>query len=270
MATTTTTQAHQLQAIRDALDELRLGDMKQRLDEEIVDQSAVPWLDRLWRLVEAQLNARRERSIERRINIAGFPARKTLDGFDFDFQTGVDRDQIMHLATLEWLEQRRSILFAGMSGTGKSHIAIALGQLACVHGYTVRYATSARLLTQLHLALTTGELQQAMRPYVRCNLLILDEVGLDKAERQAYRTDDASLLYKVVAARYEAGRSCLITTNIDWEQWGDYLGDDVATAAILDRLAHHSYSITINGPSWRARAHKQLNKRDDEQPQAGE
>jgi DNA replication protein DnaC len=244
--------------------------MAQQLENELSDDTPQPWLERLGRLLEAQLNHRRERSIERRIAAAGFPARKTLDAFDFVFQTGVDQDQIMHLATLDWLEHRRSILLAGMSGTGKSHIAISLGILACAHGHAVRYTTSANLLTELHLALTTGTMQLALKPFTRCTLLIVDEVGLDKAERQAYRTDDASLLYKVIAARYEKGRSCLITTNIDWDKWGDYLGDDIATAAILDRLAHHSYSININGPSWRAREHLRLNRAPDVQPPVGD
>lgn len=253
------TPAQRLEQIRAALDELKLKDMKAQLDAEL-DRPDDAWLERVWRLVEAQLRARRERGIDRRIKAARFPAHKTLDGYDFDFQSGVDRDQILGLATLRWLEARQSILLGGMSGTGKSHIAIALGHLACVHGYTVRYTTSADMLTQLHLALTTQDLQQATKPFVRCSLLVIDEVGLDQPERQITKATDAQLFYKVVAARYSKARSSIITTNIDWEQWGEYLGDDVATAAILDRLVHHSYAITINGPSWRAHRHSQLNR----------
>ena len=233
--------------------------MRAQFDLEVDDAGDDPWFERLWRLVDAQQRARRERAMERRIKAARFPAPKTLDTFDFDFQSGVDRDQIFGLATLDWLEHRRSILFGGMSGTGKSHLAIALGHLACVHGYSVRYATSGGMLTELHLALTTQDLQQAMKPFVRCDLLVLDEVGLDQPERQVTKVSDASLFYKVMAARYAAARSCIITTNIEWDQWGEYLGDDVATAAILDRLVHHSHAITIEGPSWRAHQHALLN-----------
>lgn len=257
---TTPTPTEKLQQLRNALDELRLPDMKAQLEIELQSDAPDAWLDRLWRLVDVQLRKRRERAIERRINAAGFPAPKTLDTFDFDFQCGVDRDQIMQLATLDWLERKQNILLGGMSGTGKSHIAIALGHLACVHGYRVCYTTSAAMLTKLHLALATQDLQQALKPFVRCALLIIDEVGLDRPERQAYKTDDASLFYRVVAARYEAGDSCVITTNIQWDQWGEYLGDDIATAAILDRLVHHSYAIHIDGPSWRAKEHSRLNR----------
>ena len=162
MSTKDPTPAELLEQIRAALDELRLRDMKAQLDRELESACDDSWLERVWRLLDAQVRARRERAIERRIASARFPSRKTLDGFDFDFQTGVDRDQILSLATLGWLERRQSILLGGMSGTGKSHIANALGHLACVHGYSVRYTTSADMLTELHLALTTQDLQQAV------------------------------------------------------------------------------------------------------------
>lgn len=259
MSRKTPTQADRLQQIRAGLEELKLRDMSTQLDAELDSDKDDTWLDRLARLVEAQLRATQERSIERRIKQARFPARKTLDTFDFHFQTGVDRDQILNLAALGWLRDRRSILMGGMSGTGKSHIAIALGHLACVHGHSVRYTTSANMLSELHLSLTTQDLQQATRTFARCDLLIIDEVGLDQPERQVTRSSDAQLFYKVVAARYDAVRSTIITTNIDWGHWGDYLGDDVATAAILDRLVHRSHAITIDGPSWRAHEHARLN-----------
>ena len=225
---------------------------------------------RLEDILDAQVRARRERAIERRIKNARFPKRKSLDNFDFEFQSGVDRDQIMHLATLDWLERRQSILFGGMSGTGKSHIAIALGHLACVHGYTVRYTTSANMLSELHLALATYDLQHAIKPFTRCALLVIDEVGLDRPERQACIADDAGLFYKVVSARYEDGLSTVITTNIPWDQWGDYLGDDIATASILDRLVHHSRAINIDGPSWRAHQHQLLNRSSNDDNKVGD
>ena len=259
-----------LQQIRDALDELRLRDMKAQLDAELDNDAPDDWLGRLWRLVDAQLRARRERAIERRIKAARFPSQKNLSTFDFDFQTGVDRDQIMHLATLDWLKRRQSLLFGGMSGVGKSHIAIALGHLACVYGYSVRYTTSANMLTELHLALATHDLQQAIKPFTRCALLVVDEVGLDRPERQLAMADDAGLFYKVVAARYEAGLSSVITTNIEWDQWGAYLGDDIATAAILDRLVHHSRAIHIDGPSWRSHQHQLLNRSSDDNSKVGD
>ncbi len=264
------TPADRLEQLRAALEELRLRDMRAQFDLEVDDTSEEPWLERLWRLVDAQLRARRERAMARRIKAARFPAHKTLDAFDFNFQTGVDRDQLFSLATLDWLDRRQSVLFGGMSGTGKSHLAIALGHLACVHGYSVRYVTSGNMLTELHLALTTRDLQQAVKPFTRCDLLVIDEVGLDQPERQVTKVSDASLFYKVMAARYAEARSCIITTNIAWDHWGEYLGDDVATAAILDRLVHHSHAITIDGPSWRAHQHTLLNNASEDADPVGD
>lgn len=212
------------------------------------------------RALEPQLRTRRENSIARRIQLARFPALKSLDRFDFDFQPDLDRDLVFELATLDFLRRGHNALFAGMSGTGKSHIAISIGYLACAQGFRVRYTTSADLLAILFASLATSSLAEALQPFLRCQLLIIDEVGLDSAERDTSK--DAGLFYKVVQHRYEKVASTIITTNIDWECWADYLGgDSVATSAILDRLIHRGYAITIDGPSWRANEHKRLNQR---------
>ena len=126
------------------------------------------------------------------------------------------------------------------------------------------------MLTELHLALATHDLQQAIKPFIRCTLLIVDEVGLDRPERQTYVVDDAGLFYKVISARYQNSLSTVITTNIEWDRWGDYLGDDIATAAILDRLVHHSRAIHIDGPSWRSHQHKLLNRPSTDASKAGD
>jgi len=253
---------NRLDELIDALVVLRLPVMADALRMEV--QKGPPEgdtrLDYLWRLVEPQLCRRRENAIARRIQLARFPALKSLDGFDFDFQPHLDRDLVFELATLDFLRRGQNALFGGMSGTGKSHIAISLGYLACAHGFRVRYTTSADMLANLYASLATHSLTQALQPFLRCQLLIIDEVGLDSAERDTSK--DAGLFYKVVQHRYDNGASTVITTNIDWQCWGEYLGgDSVATSAILDRLIHCGYAITIDGPSWRAEEHKRLNQR---------
>jgi DNA replication protein DnaC len=255
-------QAKSLKAVREAMQALHLEEMREQLERELetLPQSQDSHLLFLERLFQAQLAGRQQRSIERRLKAAQFPARKSLDDYDFVFQTGVRREFVMQLASLAFLRQRRSLLIAGMSGTGKSHIAISLGVLACAENYRVLYTNSSRMLATLHTAYATGQLFDAIKEYLRVDLLIIDEVGLDKAERQAAKVDDASLFYKVVAGRYDKQRSTIITSNIDWDDWGEHLGDAITTVAILDRLVHHSYTMTINGPSWRAKEHKQLNQ----------
>lgn len=258
-----------LEAIRSAFAELRLNEMREQLDRELAD--APPDGDTrtefLWRLLDAQVRARRERAVARRIHAAKLPADKTLDGFDFDFQPELDRERVLQLATMDFVRKGQNILFAGASGTGKSHLSIALGHLACVAGYRTFYTTSAAMLATLHASLASESLAQAIRPYLKVQLLIIDEVGLDAPERD--RARDAHLFYRVIAPRYEKRSSTIITSNIDWDAWGEYLGDDVATVAILDRLVHHGHLITINdGPSYRAAEHDKLNHAPEHEPVA--
>jgi DNA replication protein DnaC len=248
-----------IERIRDALKDLRLTAMAQQLDE-LLGREAVEDGSRLefvWQLLEPQLNLRRQRSVEYRIRKARFPCFKSLDNFEFAFQKKLDRDRILELATLDFVRRGQNLLVAGMSGTGKSHICIALGYLACAAGVPTRYTTSADMLAELHAGLATGLLQESLKSFVQPQLLIIDEVGLDRPERDA--TPDAQLFYKVIRPRHEGGRSTVITSNIAWDKWGVYLGDDVATVAILDRLIEHGHLMTIEGPSYRAAEHTKLN-----------
>jgi len=248
-----------LKRIREALSQLSLREMAAQLEQELsaASQPDQDWLHRLWRMLEPQLIARRQRACDNRTRWARLPAPKTLDGFDFDFQPELDRDRVMQLATLDFVRRGENLLVAGMSGTGKSHICIALGHLACAAGIRTRYTTSAEMLSKLAASLATGALNEALKEYIRPPLLIIDEVGLDRPERE--HMPDAQLFYKVIRPRHQAPRSTVITSNIDWEQWGNYLGDDIATVAILDRLIQHGHLLTITGPSYRAHLHEQLN-----------
>ncbi len=247
-----------LELLRAALRELRLPEMAEGLDALVADGAdGLTRLQWLWRLVEPQLSRRRERSMDRRVREARFPCRNSLDNFDFDFQPELDRERVLELAALDFVRRGQNLLVAGMSGTGKSHICIAIGYLACAAGFRTRYTTSADMLADLHASLATGSLVQAVKTYTRPQLLIIDEVGLDRPERDNGR--DAQLFYKVVRERHMAPKSTAITSNIDWKDWGAYLGDDIATVAILDRLIEHGHLLTINGPSWRGEQHRLLN-----------
>ena len=252
-----------LERLLEALKELRVPVMAERLEHEVDagPDDGDSRLDFLWRLVEPQLRLRRERAVERRIAQARFPAYNTLDDIDFAFQNDLDRDRVFGLATLEFVRKGHNLLVAGMSGVGKSHICIALGHLACVAGFRTRYTTSAQMLTSLHASLATRELERALKPYVLPQLLIIDEVGLDRPERDTAR--DAQLFYRVVSSRYDDQRSTVITSNIPWHGWGEALGDDLATVAILDRLIHHGHLLNIDGPSYRAAQHTELNRRPE-------
>lgn len=243
-----------LERIRAGLLELRLRHTAQRLEELLAepapDLSRLAWL---WALLEPQLRAGTESRIERRIRQSRLPERKTLESFRFEFQPSLDKDLVLDLASLGFLAEGKNILLAGMSGTGKSHLAMALALNACTQNRRVRYTTNADMLGALNIALATDTLPAVLNQYTRPDLLVIDEVGLEQVERTV--ASRAGLMQKVLLPRYTAPRSTIITSNIPWEAWGDYLGDHLGAAAILDRLLHRSCVIVINGPSWRDHEH---------------
>lgn len=246
----------QLTRLHEGLTVLGLGEFRRALDEALAepaaDESRLAWL---WRLVEPQLRRRIESRAERRIREARLPVRKTIAAFDFAFQPKLDKDLVLELATLRFVAQGKNVLLAGMSGTGKSHIALALALLGCAANRRVLYTTSADMLARLNMSLADDTLAQALKPYTRAELLVVDEVGLEQVERNEARR--SGLMQKVLLPRYNQRRSTVITSNIPWDGWGDYLGDHLGATALVDRLLHHSHVIVINGPSYRDWEHKQ-------------
>lgn len=244
-----------LKNIMEGLALLEINEVRRALDQSLAepktDQTRLAWL---WQLIEPQVKQRVERRVERRIRDGHLPVRKTFESFDFAFQPTLDRDLVMELNTLRFIDQRKNVLLAGMSGTGKSHIALALGLSACVANRRVLYSTSADMLARLIASLADGTLAETLKPYVRTDLLILDEVGLEQVERKEARR--SGLMQKVLLPRYNERRSTIITSNIPWEGWADYLDDHLGATALLDRLIHHSHVIVINGPSWRDHEHR--------------
>jgi DNA replication protein DnaC len=202
-------------------------------------------------LISEQANQRRERSIAHRIREAGFRAGKTLTDFDWQFNAAtIDRTRIEALATAEFIGRRENLVLVGQSGVGKTRIIEAIGQSACVLGYRVRYTTSADVLADLTAALADQTLPRRLRKYAHYDLLIIDEFGFDRIERSEAR-QAASLLYKLIDAR-SPKRSTALVTNIDFEAWGEYLGDPPLAMAFLDRIVDGAIIVKINGKSYRA------------------
>jgi DNA replication protein DnaC len=212
-------------------------------------------LEFLRALISEQANGRRERRIAHRIREAGFAESKTLVDFDWQFNAAtIDRVRIEALAGGEFIGRRQNLLWVGQSGVGKSHLIQAIGQCACVLGYRVRYETSAAILQVLTAALADRTLARRLSYYGRFDLVILDEFGFDRLER-IESPEAASLLYKLINAR--SGRSTALVTNIDFEAWGQYLGDPPLAMAFLDRIVDGAIIMKLKGKSYRAHRAKQ-------------
>lgn len=247
-----------MQRVQDNLRILKLSTIARILDEELARaaQANIPPTELIERLFSAEAEALIQRRIERRIKESKLPERKLLADFDFDFQNGIDKTQIMELAKLDFIQRKQGIIIAGNSGTGKSHLAKALLLLGCRETYRCRYTTASDMLRDLFSGLADDTLDLKLKRYLTPDLLLIDEVGFDRLEQQDHR--NACLFHKVIDGRY-CKKSTMITSNIDFKELGDYLGDPVITTAIVDRMVHHSIILSIEGPSWRLHQSQQLN-----------
>jgi DNA replication protein DnaC len=207
-------------------------------------------LEFLRTLIGTQADGRRDRRIARRIREARFAEDKTLIDFDWQFNAAViARVQIEALAAGEFIGRRQNLVWVGQSGVGKSHLIQGIGRSACALGYRVRYETSASVLQDLTAALADQTLPRRLRYYGGFDLMILDEFGFDRVERLE-SPQAASLLYKLINAR--GGRSTALVTNIDFEAWGEYLGDPPLAMAFLDRVVDGAIILKTKGQSYRA------------------
>jgi len=206
-----------------------------------------PYEQFLESLLEAEVFARDASGARMRTRHASFPALKTLEDFDWAAQPAAERPLVMHLAQLSWIEERANVCFLGPPGTGKTHLAIALGLKACQQGYHVAFATAQEWVSRLEAAQDRNGLEGELRRLERYHLLVVDEVGYLPLERQA-----ANLLFALVSRRYERG-SIVVTSNRSFEQWGEILGDAMVAAALIDRLVHHATMIALKGKSYRLR-----------------
>jgi DNA replication protein DnaC len=199
----------------------------------------------LLRLIELELIDRERRTIERRIKAAKFPAVKGFDTFDFTAIPGLNKMLVLELARCAFILRRENVLALGNSGTGKSHIALALGLAACQKGFTVAFTTAASLVNQLLEARDERRLLKQQRDLQAVQLLIVDELGYVPLSPTG-----AELLFEVFSQRYERG-STIVTSNLPFEDWTSILGSERLTGALLDRLTHHVHILTMNGDSYR-------------------
>lgn len=196
-------------------------------------------------LTKKEIEYRDERASQIQITVSAFPFKKELEDFDFDYQPSINKQEIMELNNLGFLERHENILFVGPSGVGKTHLATSIGITAARKRYSVYFISCHDLITQLNKAHFENKLEARIKHFCRYELLIIDEIGYLPVDKQG-----ANLFFQLIAKRYEK-HSTIITTNQTFNKWGEVFSDTVLANAILDRLLHHSTVINIKGTSYR-------------------
>ena len=235
--------------LRSNLKQLRLPAMHAEFDKLAREAAAANegYEQYLLRLTELEVTARASSAVQTRIRQADFPVPKDFDTFDFSAVPSLNKPKMLELARGEWIEQRFNVCLVGSPGTGKTHIATALGLAACRQGKRVLFTTAAALVTRLETAQKQYQLDRVMAQLERTDLLICDELGYLSFSRAG-----AELLFQVFADRYER-RSLLVTSNLAFSEWGQIFQGERMTAALLDRLTHRCHIFEMNSESFRFR-----------------
>ena len=198
-------------------------------------------------LLEGELQTREENQKQRRLKQASFPVQKTLDTYDFSLMPSLNRNRFITLAKGEFVEKNENLIFLGNSGTGKTHLAIALGIEMIQNGYKTKFITASDLVEELLMANEEHKLGAFEKKWLKFDVIIIDELGY-----VPFSKIGAELLFQFFSSRYERA-SVIITTNLEFSEWTNLFGDEKMTAALLDRLTHRSHIHLLNGESYRFR-----------------
>lgn len=244
-------QDERIQTACDALSLAAIGQQYPELAQAAVDGDA-SYTDFLEQCLKAEQAERRSRSQAMLTKLAGFPAIKLIDDYDFTFAAGAPKKTVQTLQSMAFVERKENVIFLGPSGVGKTHLAIALGYLATQSGIKVKFITAADLVFQLEKAQQQGRFDQYMkRSLLGPSILIIDEVGY-----LPLQGNQANLFFQVIAKRYEQG-SVILTSNLSFGAWDStFAGNSALTAAMLDRLLHHAHVVQIKGDSYRLKDKK--------------
>lgn len=233
--------------IRRLLKLFKLPDMHDRFDEEInrAVEENLGHRAFLQRLLEVEEQGKKERLRQKRIKEAHFDEHKVIEGFDFGFDGNISQSKILDLATLSFLEKKENVIFIGPPGVGKSHISTGLGMKACEAGRSVLFANAIELMDYLSECLEKGTLRHRLNKLAKVDLLIIDDLGYLKMGKEK-----ESIFFQLIRQRYEK-KSLIITTNLPFNRWDEVFTNELAAAAVLDRLLHHAHVISISGDSYR-------------------
>jgi DNA replication protein DnaC len=243
-----------LDSLRGHLVALKMPRALEVLDHVVrqLEQGAISPLEAIDSLLAEECLLREGRRLKAAVRMARMTTIKTLSGFDFSFQPSLDRNRILALAQLEFINRHEAVHLLGPPGTGKSHLALALGMEAVKAGHSVYFTSLADIITSLAKADREGKLNERLRFFCRPALLIIDEIGY-----LPVASGGGNLFFQLVNARYERG-AMILTSNRGFSEWGTIFGDPVVATALLDRLLHHAIVLQIEGSSYRLRKHAAL------------
>ena len=229
------------------LEELQLNRIKNNLDEHIgrINNKELDYIESLHELTNLEIQAREDRATHACVRVANFPYRKELKDFDFSFNPKINKEKILDFKHLRFIENKENILFLGVPGVGKTHLATSIGIEAAKNRKITYFINCHDLILQLKRAKLENRLETRLKFFSKYKVLIIDEVGYLPIDKEG-----ANLLFQLINKRYE-NSSTIITTNKPFSEWGEVFGDSVLASAILDRLLHHSHVINIVGSSYR-------------------
>lgn len=235
--------------LNNSLEKLKLLQMKKYLSEvtDFVSSNKLSFSDGLLKLCNYELDYKTEIASKSMIKAAAFPFIKTIEDYDFDFQPKLNKQEILELTSLKFIEEAKNIVFLGSSGVGKTHLATSVGIVAARRRYSTYFIKCHALLQQLKRAKVENRLDSRLIYLNRYKLLIIDELGYLPIDKE-----DSNLFFQLIDMRYEK-KSTILTTNINFSDWDSVFYDAVVANAILDRVLHHSHVISINGRSYRVK-----------------